>query len=94
MVAGYKYHCIESTIDFDVSGLQVRLWINKDRVPLDHDSERRIMNKFFRWASEQSHQSINSVIDYLQKNVPNVNAIQVRLVGNPTFGTMVYTVPF
>lgn len=52
------------------------------------------MNKFFKWANETGYQSINSVIEYLHRNVPNVNAIQVRMLGNPTFGTMVYTVPF
>lgn len=89
-----KYTCIESTVDFDLQGLEIRIWINEERLPRDHSTGIRAANKLFKWANEQSYLSTNSMIDYIEKEVPNVNAIQVRQKGNPTFGTVVYTVPF
>lgn len=88
-----KFECIESTIDFEIDGWCLRLWINQINIPENHQPERKIVNEIFKWYNKAGEQTIMSMIKYLEK-IPNVNAIQVRSTGNPCFGTMVYTVPF
>ena len=88
-----KYHCIETTIDFLWNGWDIRLWINHTNLPQDHLQERKYVNEMFKHFNKAGEQTINSMIEYL-KNIPNINAIQIKGTGNPCFGTMVYTVPF
>jgi len=92
------FPCIESTLDItDIpSGRTVRLWINRNNIPVDPLPLDTL--EIVDWVREQLTNQISDtrLIEVLVSKFSNINAIQIlqeRLFG-VKFGTVVYTVPF
>lgn len=91
-----KYPCIESTVDFDYGDIRIRLWINEDDlIPSDMTANIHNIKAFL---FEVGVKDRIEIINYIAKEIPNVNAVQVmdRYLNDQDirFGTVAYTVDF
>lgn len=101
-----KFPCIESTIDVYYGNRSIRLWINEQELKNSYELSKKYgieLNEFINKRREelaQARQGLESLtyqelVEYVQKNIPNVNAVQIReKVGSLETGVVVYFVDF
>lgn len=89
-----KYPCIESTIELEIEGIKIRLWINekeiKDFYPLNDEYINKIEN-YFKDEDNLATFTKEKLIDFCVREISRLNAIQII---DSKEGVVVYTVEF
>lgn len=86
---GVMRHCTEQTVEFEIEKWSVRLWLNGT----ENDTEV-LVKQFVEWYSSSGDQTQETMVEWFESNASNLNAVQVKNIGNPSFGLMIYTVAF
>ncbi len=81
-----KYHCIESTWEYESFGYLYRIWRNQNKLEYGNYLDIK------KVIDSAEINNINNIIETIAE-LPNINAIQVINISTRQ-GKMVYLVPF
>lgn len=93
-----KYSCIEKTLEIVCGEVLIRLWIDITDSTIEQDSSLDIIRIIKNFILESKEIAEEDVIQFIEKNVKHVNAVQVLdlefKVSGSKEGVVAYLVEF
>lgn len=91
-----KYICKEATLDLNLAGWKVRLWIDITNQDSDKESYERTERIVTEYLQSEGAKTENMIMDYMATNILHLNAVQVikERINHAKWGVVGYTTSF